>query len=637
MGDRTAPSIMALQLSCRGNAMRERILRDWISFSESRGELPLLQSLPKAPNGTPIDWVRLYEEVVAKGGYQYVSRNGLWSAIASRECLGIDIMPYMLAVYYERHLLPFEEKQLFGRDVPPTHPTVQRPLKRAEPEADDDSVEQIATTSELQEAQSVRSTPLPPPSKKLKASARTPLDLGTLQGLVLALDSELPRETSRAINLLNVLSYGTPGADSDNDFLLDNVPGLLDALYRQLLVSRLVPHAPPAPQPSRRELLNLDIHDGQRELLDTKALLVLNIIRNLSMVPDNERALADHEDLVVFLIVALRELDRHAEIGDHVLDILCAIARRIDFLALHPPAKLELWHPSYQLAAHLWTREKVLPLECLLRHVTRLMQRSATNGYKRSVVLRACELFCQVTRDVSVRPMLAASAALADPVFVDSVVGLLASTRQDFRYSVAFASRRRLKLGHVGSRRRQHMGVKGDDALDVDGEDDDDDEDDDDHADEPEDESTKWPAPWESDGLPSSVGMGIVYVTPDGSRSALFANAGADDDVKLDHEMRDAALEVIYRLSDTDDATKLRLARHPHCLLRLTGILTSCIGRPEAARIAVAALSSISMNRDTFPYFLAVEKDLLLLSCSDRSVADILNNVVADVYGMHSL
>lgn len=59
--------------------------------------------------------------------------------------------------------------------------------------------------------------------------------------------------------------------------------------------------------------------------------------------------------------------------------------------------------------------------------------------------------------------------------------------------------------------------------------------------------------------------------------------------------------------------------------------------QPEASRIAVAILCNISMNRDTFAYFLPIERDLILVACSDRSVSDILNNVVADVYGMHSL
>lgn len=85
------------------------------------------------------------------------------------------------------------------------------------------------------------------------------------------------------------------------------------------------------------------------------------------------------------------------------------------------------------------------------------------------------------------------------------------------------------------------------------------------------------------------------------------------------------------------------MSSHGVTTRRITYLLTnSCVGwprvdQPEAARIAVATLCNLSMHRGTFPYFLPVEKDLLLVSCSDVSVADILNNVIADVYGMHAL
>ncbi|TMW69466.1 hypothetical protein Poli38472_001622 [Pythium oligandrum] len=626
MAERMGPAMAALQLSCRGNVMRERILRDWIAFAETRGELALLQQLPKTPKGASIDWVRLYEEVVAKGGYRYVCRNKLWPAILSCECLNLDIMPYVLAAHYERFLLAFEEKQLFGRDLPPS--TATPTLLKRPSETNSGALEQIATTNELQEAQNVRGTPLPHANKRLKVQRTAQSELGTLHGLVLALDSQLPREVMRAINLLNVLSYGSPSQHSafahptaipmgeiENELIIDNVPGLLDALYRQLQTCCLLDaqndsfRDPPAAR-LRRKLLNMDEEVGQREILDGKALLLLNIVRNLSMVPENEKPLADHEDLVVFFILLLRRLDRHHDIGDHVLDILCNITKRIDFLALHPPSKIELWHPDYNLSSHLWKKESVLPLECLLQSVTALFTKP---HQRRSVVLRGCELLCSVTRDVALRPLLSASPSLQSPELLSRVLDLLATCRQDFRYTGIY-SRRRLD--------------DGDYAMN--------DDDDDQTDDEPEDESTKWPAPWESDGLPSGVGMGIVYVTPDGNRSAMSTD-NTDEYLKLDHEMRDAALEVLYRLSDCDDAAKLRIARHPHCLPRLAGVLTSCIGRPEAARMAVAALCNLSMNRETFPYFLAIEKDLVLLMCSDRSVADILSNVVADVYGMHAL
>ena len=61
------------------------------------------------------------------------------------------------------------------------------------------------------------------------------------------------------------------------------------------------------------------------------------------------------------------------------------------------------------------------------------------------------------------------------------------------------------------------------------------------------------------------------------------------------------------------------------------------MSQPEAARIAVGTLTNISMHREAFPYFLAIEQDLVLLACSDRSVSDMLSNVMADVYGMPAL
>lgn len=101
MADRA--NLLALQLSCRGNAVRERILRDLVSFAEARGELQQLQSLPKTPKGAAIDWLRLYEEVAARGGYQLVSRQRRWTEIVAKQCMDIDVMPYTLALYYERY------------------------------------------------------------------------------------------------------------------------------------------------------------------------------------------------------------------------------------------------------------------------------------------------------------------------------------------------------------------------------------------------------------------------------------------------------------------------------------------------------------------------------------------------------
>lgn len=610
-----APSagLVALQLSCRGNPARERVLRDFVAFAEARGELAQLQALPRTPKGAAIDWLRLYEEVVARGGFELVTRRKLWGAIAARDCMALDLMPFTLALYYERVLFAFEAKQLFGRDVPPSAVPAKRATSNGAAVAMNDADARIATGSELQEAQNMGGTPLPPPPKRLKVqrSGHANADMGTLHGLVLALDSDLPAEVLRAVNLLSVLSFGNPN-DADSDLLVDSVPGLLDALYRQLQQCALLPHQlfareleDSSAQRARRRLLNVSEDVGQRELLNARGLLLLNILRNLSMVAENEKLLADHEEICVFLILLLRTIDQqrqpalhrgdsaattNPEIGDHALDILCHISKRIDFVALHPPAKLELWHPQYQLAAHVWKKERVLPLECLLQQLARMLLQPQL---KRSVLLRTCELFCNVCRDASVRHALASSETLRDPKLLDRVVGLLACARQDF------ASRKQQPPGGGGG-----VHVYEDYEMDDDEDDDLDDND----------ENSKWPAPWENDGHPSGVGMGVVYVSPEGNRSV-----GGGADSQIDHEVRDAALEVLFRMSDVGDDAKvsaqeererlpfaggtsaltwcgvvclqLRMAKHPHCLFRVVSVLTSCIGRVRGALIAADAMS----------------------------------------------
>ncbi|CAI5725525.1 unnamed protein product [Peronospora farinosa] len=626
-------AVLALQLTCRGDAGRENILQDWVTFLEGRQEVSRLQNLPKSPSGAAIDWLKLYEEVVARGGFTIVSQRQQWTEILRHGGLNIKgMMPYQLAAHYDHILRPFEEKQLFGRDLPMTMSVL--PAKRRAQEETGEMEAPLATIQDLQDAQSgVSGTPLPRASKRFKTQRELQTHLGTLHNIVLALDSEIPEQVMSALNLLTILSYGdasgggaaqqqqnaavlstaTVNANAtarENELLVDNVPGLLDALYRQLVLCKLLPDEKVVEkeQETRRRLLNLRVDDGERELLDSTALMVLNILRNLAIVGANEKPIAAHDELSVFLIMALRYVNNSdarnfrggrsraaVNIGDHVLDTLCAISKRIDFLALHPPVSLEIWHPQYQLSSQLWKKERVLPLECLLRELRRILVGRELQQQRRSVVLRACELLTNGARD-----------------------------------------REFLPRGPKHKRQQQPAhGFPTEADYEMDAEDSDDEDDETDG-----DDNSRWPAPWENDGLPSGVGMGVVYVSPEGVRHTTSStHAVAFDDVasQLDHEMRDAALEVLFRLSDYDDATKLRMAQHPTCMRRLAGSLLSCIGRPEAARITVATLCNISMNRTTFPYFLPIEKDLILVACSDVSVSDILNNVVADVYGMHSL
>ncbi|KAI9918061.1 hypothetical protein PsorP6_012701 [Peronosclerospora sorghi] len=654
-------ALLALQLSCRGDAARESTLRDWVKFVEDRKQSHLLQQLPQTPSGAAIDWLKLYEEVVARGGFRVVSQRRQWADLVGPHGLNIKgMMPYQVAAHYDRFLRAFEEKQLFGRDGFATMEmtTSTSALKRRATKEMDDEDAPIATMQDLEDAEGgMGGTPLPRANKRFRAQRELQTHLGTLHNIVLALDSGLPEQVMGALNLLTVLSYGDdsgggsyPPATAtatinnnatacENELLVDNVPGLLDALYRQLAECKLLPDETEITQEiaTRIKLLNLAVEDGERELLDSKALLVLNIVRNLAIIGANEKPMAAHDELCVFLILALRYVNNPehrytgrarvaVRIGDHVLDTLCAISKRMDFLALHPPASLEIWYPEYHLSSHLWRRERVAPLECLLREVRRILVDRELNVQRRSVVLRVCELLTNVCRDVSLKSSLASSHALQDPVLLDRIVSLMSCCRHDFLW------RRDKQQQHALPQDPDRTRLE---TLDADVSDDEEDDDTDG------DDTSRWPAPWENDGLPSGVGMGVVYVSPEGVRhtstAAAVATAVDDDASQLDHEMRDAALEVLVRFSDYDDAMKLRIAQHPTCMRRLAGTLLSCIGRPEAARMTVATLCNISMLRATFPYFLPIEKDLILVACSDVSVSDILNNVVADVYGMHSL
>ncbi|CAI5740701.1 unnamed protein product [Hyaloperonospora brassicae] len=668
-------TLLALQLSCRGDAARECLVRDWVKLADERNETSLFHQLPKSPSGAAIDWLKLYEEVVARGGFTLVSQHQQWAEILGPTGLNIKgLLPYQLAAYYERFLRALEEKQLFGRDLPrnTTTTTSVLPGKRRSfqqqssvNDINDDDEAPIATMQDLQDAQGgMGGTPLPRANKRFKAQRELQTHLGTLHSIVLALDSEIPEQVMSALNLLTILSFGgeSGGAGgtvsaavananataNENELVVDNVPGLLDALYRQLVTCKLLPDEKEVEQDlvMRRRLLNLTVGDGERELLDSTALMVLNILRNLAVVGANEKPIAAHDELCMFYIMALRYVNNSdarncrsgrsraaVEIGDHVLDTLCAIAKRIDFLALHPPATLEIWHPQYQLSSQLWKKERILPLECLLRELRRILVDRDLKQQRRSVVLRACELLTNVCRDVAIKKYLSASQALQDPALLDRVVALLGCSRHEFLPRGSKHQKQQLQQAHAFPTEADY---------DMDAEDSDDGDSDETDRD----DNSRWPAPWENDGLPSGIGMGIVHVSPEGVRNtsssshvsgAHAAQSMAFGDDQLDHEMRDAALEVLFRFSDHDDATKLRMAQHRMCMRRLAGSLLSCIGRPEAARITVATLCNISMNRATFPYFLPIEKDLILVACSDVSVSDILNNVVADVYGMHSL
>ncbi|RHX99187.1 hypothetical protein DYB37_002091 [Aphanomyces astaci] len=120
----------------------------------------------------------------------------------------------------------------------------------------------------------------------------------------------------------------------------------------------------------------------------------------------------------------------------------------------------------------------------------------------------------------------------------------------------------------------------------------------------------------------------------------VFASKGWDGEPesrKMDMQVRDRMVHLLYLLTDRHDVVRVAVASLPDAMRRLVGVVTSCVGRAESARLAVGVLANLSLAPATLPYFLPIEKDMALVAMSDPSLAGMLANIMADVYGMNSL
>ncbi|ETV70405.1 hypothetical protein, variant [Aphanomyces astaci] len=304
-----------LQLLCRGNMGKTRILQSLLAYYQKVSPHLQQQALPTVPDLTlniprSIDLVQLYEEVVERGGYDAVSEHSRWTSISLS--MKLKIAPSKLQVLYSTWLRGFESHQIGPRKEGGRH---------------DDMAEPVATHAELQLATSIRQTPLPVVTKRLKTHRNQLCDLGVMHRLVLALDSNLPDHVEWALNQLTVLSFGAP-KDPDCDLLLSHVPGLLDALVRQLSSPS---HAPILASTNNH-------HDGvfgHPIMHADRTCRVLHILRNLSMIPDNQPHLASHAAFLALVPRMLRysppsslqQLDRYnREAVDLLWDVAVQLA-----------------------------------------------------------------------------------------------------------------------------------------------------------------------------------------------------------------------------------------------------------------------------------------------------------------------
>ncbi|OQR82465.1 hypothetical protein ACHHYP_15952 [Achlya hypogyna] len=540
-----------LQLLCRGQPGKNRILQSLLAYYTKAVPALQAQPLPVVPDTVlsmprVLDLVQLYEEVVARGGAALVTDQELWKEVTAS--MKLKIAPALLQQLYATWLMGFEQAQVGGKAP-----------RRLVPQ------ESIATHAEIQATTSVRYTPLPMVTKRLKTHRQQLADLGVLHRIVLGLDSTLPDHVDWALNQLTVLSYGHAG-DADCDVLVDHAPGLLDALFRQL----------PATASSRAVRLFAPTAAD-----DEHTLRVLNILRNLSMVRENERPIASHAGLRTWLF-AVPDSPAH----DFALDIVVQVAR-----VLAPPLSSAEW------AVVLQPLMETAPRRC--------------RALQSLDVLAAC-LADAVPPGLPTHPRFALS--------LQRCVTLL-------------------------GRRRQDALLTEDDALDSAGWYDDDDEEDfadDGQSDELGHDLGLLPylattasssRELEASLSPTSGGdrvganMGVVFVS---------RQAGATPDAKkADFQVRDLALQVLYYLATTDDALRLWIARQPDAMDKIAS-LVAC-GRAETARLAVGVLANLSLNPSTWAYFLPIESVLLRVATTDASLSDLVVNVMADVYGMNAL
>ncbi len=169
-----------LQLACRGHPGKTRIFKSLLAYYQKESPHLLLQALPSIPciattspcTSRLLDLVQLYEEVVANGGAAVVSSKSIWGTIAG--AMKLQIQPSALASLYATWLERFEQHQIFGGIYTASNKTNHPHSSTAAvcsstPGGPSSSCETIATHAEIQAATSIRHTPLPVVTKRLKA------------------------------------------------------------------------------------------------------------------------------------------------------------------------------------------------------------------------------------------------------------------------------------------------------------------------------------------------------------------------------------------------------------------------------------------------------------------------------------
>eukprot|EP00826_Nyctotherus_ovalis_P033823 TRINITY_DN2758_c0_g2_i1.p2 TRINITY_DN2758_c0_g2~~TRINITY_DN2758_c0_g2_i1.p2 ORF type:complete len:216 (+),score=84.42 TRINITY_DN2758_c0_g2_i1:97-744(+) len=99
-------------------------------------------------------------------------------------------------------------------------------------------------------------------------------------------------------------------------------------------------------------------------------------------------------------------------------------------------------------------------------------------------------------------------------------------------------------------------------------------------------------------------------------------------------EVREAALEILCPISDRKIVTKLKIAKEPHCIKRLVGLLCSS---PETevemkiAKLAALTLANLSLAPAVKDQLMIYEPEIMMVASSDKMVTDIVCNMLAEL------
>nr|CCA23756.1 conserved hypothetical protein [Albugo laibachii Nc14] len=661
----SAKIIAHLQSNCHKNAGKELILTDYLEYLKLNNSYKTLQSLPTHLKGStrllPIDWIAIYEAFMANNGIDTTERTSLWKNLLQNNFPALykdGISLSRMASIFHSHFEPFARYQVFGSSGKyiSTGTSIFTGKHIYEDFKNNGKMEKIATSIELQEAPNACGTPLPDSSKRLKSQWRMHADLGAFHNLVLALDSNLSCEVARALHALTILSCRNPhGRREDTPtFFVYLVPGLLDALYRQLKACELPVFPWRKAQDefsqwnNRFQCLNLSPSTQDRAILHHKALVILNIIRNFVLSSkENEKPVAENADIIIYCIGLIKTSHVDLEVpSQYALDVLERVTHRIDFHLLNPIQNApELFWAKVDmpLAVQLYQVKGILPLEYLLNQLHAILlgtMRQSGGIYQspraRDALLRVLNILWAITQNPELHETLQTSKTMEESTFLHYIVVLVACP-QDM-----FPNRKRRRFDPIISSPNNafDMDYTSSESEGM--------EDDAKNKQFAENFGVKrhktWRTPWEMDGLPiDSFEFGKVFSSSRNAKERLHSNRYAwtestrnADSESIDWEISQAALCVLYHLSKLDQKIKIAIGKHPTGLSRILLLLTlpsNQIQHEKLQCMASGILLNVSKCSEIIPFLWPMRKELVQLACSSSDkVAKIVNTLLRQIW-----